>query len=260
MRFWDLPAEFQIFCAVTAAVLGAVFGSFLNCAAYRVARKESFVSGRSHCPSCGHELGAADLVPVVSWLALRGRCRYCKEKISPRYVIAELLFAAITVGCVLRFGLTVTALRNWLFLCCLFLLSLVDLEIREIPDGCLLAAVLIWLLAEPFLWKGWPDALGHVLAAAVYGGALLLISLGMARVRKKERMGGGDVKLLAVIGLYLGLLPTLFCVILSCVLGLLQSKLFARGRAIPFGPALAASAAVMLAAGEELAGWYLSLF
>ena len=250
---------YSIFLAVC---IGAVMGSFLNCAAWRIARKESFLKGRSRCPSCGHVLGPADLIPLVSWLALRGRCRHCGAKVSLRYFLTELLMAALTVACLLRFGLTVELLRAWGFLCCLFLLSLVDLEIREIPDGSLIAAAVIWLAALPFLWAGWADALLHLAAGLVYAGVLLGVSLLMDRILGKESLGGGDVKLLAVIGLYLGFLPTLFAVILACVLGLLQALISGkrRGTAFPFGPALSAGAALMLFFGSAMMDWYLGLF
>ena len=262
MRVLDLPPGLLVWCVIVCVMLGATFGSFLHCAAWRIARGERFVSGRSHCPSCGHPLGIPDLIPLLSWLFLRGRCRHCGAKIPARYFLAELFCAAMTVACLFRFGLTVLCLRNWCFLCCLFLLSLVDLEISEIPDGCHVAAVLIWLIAQPFLWNGWKDALLHVAAGLAFGALLLLVSLVMDRILKKESLGGGDVKLLAVIGLYLGFLPTLFALILSCFLGLGQAVLSGRthGKAFPFGPALSAAAAVMLFYGEALSGWYLGLF
>ncbi|MBE6996660.1 MAG: prepilin peptidase [Ruminococcaceae bacterium] len=262
MRVLDLPAGLLAWCIVFSALLGAAMGSFLHCAAWRIARGERFTSGRSRCPECSHPLGVVDLVPLLSWLWLRGRCRHCGAKIPVRYFLAELAFAALTVGCLLRFDISVLCLRNWGFLCCLFLLSLVDLEIREIPDGSLIAAAVIWLAALPFLWAGWADALLHLAAGLVYAGVLLGVSLLMDRILGKESLGGGDVKLLAVIGLYLGFLPTLFAVILACVLGLLQALISGkrRGTAFPFGPALSAGAALMLFFGSAMMDWYLGLF
>lgn len=253
-----------VYCCCVAAVLGAVMGSFLNCAAYRIAHGQSFLKGRSHCPDCGHVLGAPDLVPVFSWLFLRGKCRYCGKKVSVRYLLVELFFALVTVVCLLRFDLTVLCLRNYVFLCCLFCLSLVDLESYEIPDGCLLISLAAWLLALPFLWAGWKDALRHLLAALVFGGGLLLLSLIMDKVLKKDSLGGGDIKLYFVVGLYLGFAATLFSLLLACVLGLLFALLRKRfGKAIseqiPFGPSIAAAAAVMLLFGDPMVRWYLNL-
>ena len=262
MSLRDFNPGLTAYCLVVAACLGAAFGSFLHCAAWRIARHESFLKGRSRCPECGHTLDFIDLIPLLSWLFLRGRCRCCKAKIPVRYFLAELFFAALTCACLLRFGLSVEALRVWGFLCCLFLLSMVDLEIFEIPDGALIAAAVIWLVTLPFLWKGWPDALLHIAAGVAFAALLLLASVVMDRVLKKESLGGGDIKLLAVIGLYLGFLPTLFCVILACILGLLQAVVTGRtkGKQIPFGPALSAAAALMLFFGQRLADLYISLF
>jgi leader peptidase (prepilin peptidase)/N-methyltransferase len=262
MRLIDLPPGLLVWCVILCAFLGAALGSFLHCAAYRIARGESFTKGRSRCPQCGHTLGAIDLIPLLSWLALRGRCRHCGAKIPARYFLAELFFAALTAAALLRFGFTVLCLRNWLFLCCLFLLSLVDWERSEIPDGALIAAAAIWLLALPFLWSGWTDALLHLAAGIVYGAGILLLSLAMDRLLQKESLGGGDVKLLAVIGLYLGFLPTLFALILACLLGLAQALVTKKtgGKPFPFGPALSAAAALMLFFGRPLADWYLGLF
>lgn len=261
MSIW-MDRGFLIYCGVLAFALGAVFGSFLNCAAWRIAHGESFLRGRSHCTACGHALGARDLVPILSWLFQRGRCRYCGAKISVRYPLTELAFAVLTVLCLLRFDLTVLCLRNWIFLCCLFCLSLVDLECLTIPDGCLLTAVGAWVLALPFLKPGWAEILRHVLAGLAFGGGILLVSILMDKLLGKESLGGGDVKLFAVVGLYLGFVSTLFCVMLSCVFGLLFALLLNRGgkgRAIPFGPSISAAAAFMLLYGQGLVQWYLGL-
>ena len=252
-----------LYSCCVAAALGAVLGSFLNCAAWRIAHEEPFWKGRSRCPACGHTLGVPDLVPVFSWLFLRGKCRYCGEKISPRYPLTELFFAAATVACLLRFDLTVLGLRNWLFLCCLFCLSLVDLECYIIPDGCLLTAAGVWLAALPFLGMGWRQIAIHLGAAVGFGGGILLISLAMDALLHRESLGGGDVKLFAVVGLYLGPAAALFAMVLSCVLGLLfqgvRKAVGSGEKLIPFGPAIAAAAAVMLLWGDGLVSWYLGL-
>ena len=259
MSIWENQG-LLIYCGVLAAVLGAVFGSFLNCAAWRIAHGESFLRGHSRCPACGHALGARDLVPVFSWLFQRGRCRYCGEKISVRYPLTELAFALITLLCLLRFDLTVLCLRNWVFLCCLFCLSLVDLESFTIPDGCHLIAVGAWLTALPFLRPGLSEIGRSVLAALCFGGGLLLLSMLMDRLLKKESLGGGDIKLFAVVGLYLGMVGTLLTVLLSCVLGLLFAVVRgAKGRAFPFGPSISLAAALVLLYGQGAIHWYLSL-
>ena len=252
-----------LYSCVVAAILGAVFGSFLNCAAWRLAHKEPFWKGRSHCPACGHALGAPDLVPVLSWLFLRGKCRHCGAKISVRYPLTELFFAAVTVVCLLRFDLTPLCLRNWVFLCCLFCLSLVDLECYEIPDGCHIISAAAWVIALPFLGMSLREILIHVGAGVGFGGALLLISLAMDAILHKDSMGGGDIKLFAVMGLYLGPAASLFALVLACILGLLFQvirKAVGTGEEqIPFGPSIAAATAIMLLWGDAPVRWYLSL-
>ena len=266
MSIWD-SRVLLIYCCCVAAILGAVFGSFLNCAAWRIANGESVLKGRSHCTACGHALGALDLVPVFSWLLLRGKCRYCGTKIPARYPMTELLFALLTVLCLLRFDLTWLCLRNWIFLCCLFCLSLVDLENMIIPDRCLVIAVLAWVVFLPLAFPGWGAVLRSVLAAVVFSGCLLGLSLVMDRILGKDSLGGGDIKLFAVIGLYLGFAGTLFATVLACVLGLLfaavkrrQSPDTEESAPFPFGPAIALAGALVLLYGEPLIRWYLSLF
>ncbi len=262
MYIWE-DQGIMIYCCVCAAVIGAVFGSFLNCAAWRTVRGESFVKGRSRCPACGHELSAADLVPFFSWLFLRGRCRYCGEKISARYPLAELVFAVVSVLCVLTFGLTAVCLRNWVFFGCLFFLSLTDIDDRIIPDRSLLIAVAAWFAALPFTGSGPLTAGMNILAALVFGSALLLISLLMDRLLGRESLGGGDIKLIAVTGLYLGFTGTLFALILACVIGIIAA--FAihgakpGGKPFAFGPSIAAAAAGMLLFGQGLIQWYTGL-
>ncbi len=262
MSIW-MNRGLLLYCCAVAVMLGAVFGSFLNCAAWRIAHGESFLRGHSRCPSCGHALGVRDLVPVLSWVFQRGRCRYCGEKISVRYPLTEIAFALLTLLCLLRFDLSVLCLRNWIFLCCLFCLSLVDLESYTIPDGCLLIAAGAWLAALPFLKPAWGEILRAVLAGLAFGGGLLLLSLVMDKVLKRESLGGGDVKLFAVVGLYLGFVGTLFCMMLSCVLGLLFAAVRNRGgeqgKAIPFGPSISLAAALTLLYGEGAIQWYLGL-
>ena len=266
MSIWD-SRVILIYCCCVAAILGAVFGSFLNCAAWRIANGESVLKGRSHCTACGHVLGVLDLVPVLSWLLLKGKCRYCGTKIPARYPLTELLFALLTVLCLLRFDLTWLCLRNWIFLCCLFCLSLVDLENMIIPDRCLVIAVLAWVVFLPLAFPGWGAVLRSVLAAVVFGGCLLGLSLVMDRILGKDSLGGGDIKLFAVIGLYLGFAGTLFATVLACVLGLVFAAVKRRHspdteelEPFPFGPAIALAGALVLLYGEPLIRWYLSLF
>ena len=150
------------------------------------------------------------------------------------------------------------------FFACLFCLSLVDLESCIIPDGCLLTAALAWAVWLPFSGLSLTEIGLRVLAAVVYGGGLLLVSLAADKILGKESLGGGDIKLFAVVGLYLGLTASLFALLLSCVLGLVFAfgrKLLPHGQEehFPFGPSIAAASWLMLMYGQPLVAWYLGL-
>jgi len=261
MSIYDEPS-ILVFCVIVAAALGAVMGSFLNCAAWRIVHGESFLKGRSHCPSCGHTLGASELIPVISFLIQKGRCRKCGVKLSARYPVTELICAGLTVLCLIRFDLSVLGLRNYALICCLFLLTLTDIEDMTIPDGCHIAAVIAWIAAAPFIFPGWGEALMNVAAGAVYGGGLLVISLIMDKVLGRDSMGGGDIKLFAVAGLYLGFIGTLFALLIACAAGLIfravgRSK--DEEKEFPFGPWIALGTAAVLFFGEPLIAWYSGL-
>ena len=245
-----------------ALLFGAAMGSFLNCAAWRIANGESFLHGRSHCPACGHMLNALDLIPVFGWIILKGRCRYCGERVSIRYPLTELFFAFVTAACLFQRDFSILCLRDYIFLCCLFCLSLVDMEKYIIPDGCLIISVITWFLALPWVkdnlnYKIWI----YILTGVCLFMIMLILSLVMDFILKKESLGGGDIKLFGVVGLYLGPAGSMFAVFIACILGLCVAGLSRKGRGqpFPFGPAIAAGAAYMLLWGDWLSNWYLSL-
>jgi len=257
LRTVELPWIFY----VLLFVLGAVLGSFINCSAFRIVRGEDFVKGRSHCPSCGHELGTLDLIPVLSWLMLGGKCRYCGTKISPRYFLTETLCGV----CFVLVGLHYRTMDPYIIRDCALVvillgLSLVDLDIYEIPDGFQIAGIINWLIFLPFAEEGWLSALkSGLLGAVCIGGGILLISLIMDKVLGRESLGGGDVKLLFVVSLYLGLAGGLLNLIVSCIIGLLFVVILHKDR-IPFGPSISIATFITLLIGSGIVGWYLGLF
>jgi leader peptidase (prepilin peptidase)/N-methyltransferase len=243
-----------------AAVLGAVFGSFLNVVAYRLPRGESLSRPRSRCPSCLTQIRAYDNVPVLSWLALRGRCRTCRAPISARYPLVEAATGALCALVVLAKGPDEDALLGLALVLLLVPVTLIDLDHRIIPNrlmliGAILAPALVLLTA--------PDVLvEHLLAAVAAGGFFLVAVLAYPR-----GMGMGDVKLAFVLGLFLGrdVGPALFVALFAGTLvgaAVIARKGATEGRktAVPFGPFLALGALVALFAGDAMVEWYLSTF
>src|SRR5262245_6782685 len=247
--------------AILAIPAGMIIGSFATVVAYRVPRHQSFVGGRSACPHGGAMIAAYDNVPVVSWFLLRGRCRACGEHISARYPLTELGMAALFAATVLIVGTDdIGELALGLALCALLVtVTLTDLERRVIPNGVLLVgaviAVAIVAISDPgsFMERG--------IAALSAGGALFMVALAYPR-----GMGMGDVKLVAVMGLYLGtaVAPALLIGFFAgAMVGLGLMARYgsgARKRAIPFGPYLALGGIVGLWYGDAMVSWYLNTF
>lgn len=258
-----LPAYIQVYLYLLAAVLGAVLGSGLNCLSYRLAREQKW-SGkeRSVCVHCGHTLATKDLIPVLSFLLLKGKCRYCGKKLSKRYVLTELLLALVFVSLLWRFGLTLNAITPAVLCCCLFCLSLVDLDIQIIPDRFLVIPA-IARAAELLLVGGLKGLLTGIVPGLIFGGGLLVLSLIMDKVLKKDTMGGGDIKLLALLGMFFPIPQCLLLVLIACVAGIAMASILLKvdaETAFPFGPALAIAAWVTLLVGSPLINWYLGLF
>jgi leader peptidase (prepilin peptidase)/N-methyltransferase len=246
---------------VLSGVGGLALGSFATVVAHRVPRGESFVTGRSRCPSCGTTIAARDNIPVLSWLMLRGRCRECGARISSRYPLTELAMAVLLTATVFILGTDdwMELVLGLVFCALLVIVTLTDLERRVIPNAVLaggaIVAIAVAALGDP---SSLPD---RAIAAAAAGGFLLLVALLYPR-----GMGMGDVKLAAMMGLYLGreVAPAL-------LIGFAAGALFglaliashgssARKQAVPFGPFLAAGGVLALWLGNPLVDWYSSTF
>jgi leader peptidase (prepilin peptidase) / N-methyltransferase len=246
--------------AAIAFLGGLLAGSFVTVVAHRVPRGESIVGPRSRCPACGAQIAAHDNVPVLSWLALRGRARCCGAAISPRYPLTELALGALYAATVLVLwddpGEVALGL---VFVTVLAAVTLTDLERQIIPNRILLVAA---LLGAALAAATDPGSLPErALAAAAAGGLLFLAALAYPR-----GMGLGDVKLAATMGLFLGrnVAPAILVALLAgSLVGLAmiaREGAAARKRAIPFGPFLALGGVVGLLAGDQLVDWYLGTF
>ncbi|MBN1353249.1 MAG: prepilin peptidase [Candidatus Omnitrophica bacterium] len=244
-------------------ILGAVAGSFMNVCIYRLPKGESIITPRSHCPLCGTAIKWYDNVPVLSFLVLRGKCRACKKRISARYIIVETISGFISVFLFIRFGLTPDFFIFWYLSCMLIICSFIDLEIREIPDAITLSGMPIGLflaaLYPPLLDK--TDHLGSFLDSFIGiiagGGSIYLMGFLGEFIFKREAMGGGDVKLLAMIGAFIGWKLVILAFFLAPIFGSIAGIVLKIRRGediIPYGPHLSLAALVAVFWGREIVG------
>jgi leader peptidase (prepilin peptidase)/N-methyltransferase len=246
-----------------AAVLGLIAGSYLNVVVYRLPRGISTVLPRSACPACGAPIRARDNLPLLSFALLGGRCRACAAPIPWRYPLVEAMTALLFAACRERFGVSLAALAAALFGCLMIALALIDLEHLTLPDRLTLPGIAAGLALQPWLpWGGlWSALAGALLGAA----ALLAIRAAWLLLRREEGMGLGDVKMLALIGAFLGWQGTLVALFCASFAGALTGlALIWRGGAgltskLPFGSFLALGGITALFAGREIAGWYAGL-
>jgi len=244
-----------------AAVLGLVFGSFLNVCIVRwgAEPKESVVRPPSRCPRCGAGLRSYDNIPVISWLLLRGKCRQCGLPISVMYPLVEVATALIWGLMVWRYGLTLEAIRGAMFFTILLGIAITDLRAYIIPDELSIGGLVLGLVLAAV--GGIPMLVNALIGAAV-GFALLWLIGWLGEIAfKKEAMGGGDVKMMAMVGAFVGWKGTLISIFLGAVLGTLifvPITMVKRDKLIPFGIFLALGAAAAWLTGDELIAWYRS--
>ena len=318
----------MLYILILAFLFGTVFGSYIDCVAWRLVHHERVARGRSHCDVCGHALGAGDLIPIISYLRSGGHCRYCGAKFSAESTWVELVLGLGFAAIVYKFDLSFVALRYLGLLVLLMGLSLVDQKTLLIPDRFHVAGILWWLLTLPLIActqgrgltealsitgarlplanaPGLQDGLGRIMlataepitgndladAAALMGGTgagavfttdipftqwlctdlkwglvsafgvgllMLLISLAFDKLTGKESLGGGDIKLLFMTGLYMRPGVTLFNLMLSCFVGLFIAFGLKKDK-IPFGPSISIAVFLSVLFGREFVAWYTGL-
>ena len=271
---------------ITVAIflLGLVIGSFLNVCILRIPLEESVVLPSSHCPACNTLIKPYDNIPVLSWLLLRGRCRKCKARISPLYPIVELLTGLLFLACYLYFGSTPETAKWSAFAALLVVLTITDIRERILPDkvnfvgfGLGLVFSLFtapvdgtaeWLSRRLFDFPPPQAALSlgdALLGAAAASGLLWLVAEGYFRLRGREGMGLGDVKMMAMAGAFLGVQRALFTIMVGALLGsLIGAAVITIGRKgsdfeLPFGTFLGAAALLVVFFGSPALAWYRSL-
>lgn len=257
----------DIAVGVTIFVFGTIIGSFLNVCILRLPASRSVVSGASACPSCGTRLTPVDLVPLVSYLALGGKCRRCKACISPIYPAVEALTGAMYLLLYLRFGFIWQLLVYMALVSLLIVISAIDLKTMEIPNGLIIAGFIVGAiqLAATALTGIFGNWFSYMIGLFAGGLPLLLIALIAGFLLKKEAMGGGDVKLMAFCGFIIGWKLVIPAYLIGIVLGAAISVLLLalgrkkRGDEIPFGPFLSLGVVLSVFFGDALFDWYLGL-
>lgn len=248
------------------ALLGAfglAVGSFLNVCIHRIPRGESIAWPGSRCPSCGAAIRWFDNIPVLSYVALGGRCRRCRAPIAVKYPLVELAAMLLFLAHAWVIGWQPLLVVRLAFSGALIVLFVIDLEHQMLPNRITLPGIAIGFAASLWLWPGWRDSLLGILLGA---GILWGIAEAYFRVRREEGLGMGDVKMLAMIGAFLGWQQVLVTLVLSSVAGsLVGVALIVAGRgtmkyALPFGTFLALAAAAASLVGPEIVAWYVSLY
>lgn len=233
-----------------AFIFGAVVGSFLNVCIFRLPAKTSIIKPLSQCPHCHHPIRFYDNIPLISYIVLKGKCRDCGEKISWRYPLVELITATLSLLLFLQFGPTLISLIFFIFTAVLIVITFIDLDHQIIPDVLTLPGIPVFFLLAIFVVKiPWLEALIGLL---IGGGVLFAIAFVYELLTKREGMGGGDIKLLAMIGGFLGWKSLIFILLFSSFSGAIVGiaamiiKKQDMKYAVPFGPFLSAAAVAYL--------------
>jgi leader peptidase (prepilin peptidase) / N-methyltransferase len=248
---------------IAVFIFGTIIGSFLNVCIVRLPANTSIVFPASHCPNCGAGIRGYDNIPLVSYILLGGRCRACKNPIALRYFIVELLMGVLSAVLFVHFGLSLVFVLCFVFTAALVVITFIDLQHQIIPDRISLPGIpLAFLCSFVLPWNSWLDSLLGILAG---GGILYAFALGYYLLTRKEGMGGGDIKMLAMIGAFLGWKGALATLMLAAVAGSIIGVILMalKGKdfkyAVPFGPFLALGAFCTLLYGDSLISWYLSI-
>jgi len=241
---------------------GTIVGSFLNVCIHRIPQEESIVTPSSHCPSCKTPIRFYDNIPLVSFICLRGRCRACQAPISWRYPLVEFLMGLFSLVLLLRYGISLFYVIYFALFAALTLVSFIDLTHRIIPDVISLPGIIIGVLIS--LFHPQLSITNSLIGVLVGGGSLYVVASVYHLVTKREGMGGGDIKLLAMIGAFIGWKGVLFTILCSSFIGsvvgvtlmLISSEADSK-YAVPFGPFLSLGAVIYVVWGEFLITWYM---
>jgi len=242
-------------------ILGLIVGSFSNVCIYRIPRNESIIYPASHCPKCRNKIQPFDNIPLLSYILLKGRCRNCNSKISFQYPIVELLTGLIYLIIYLVYGISVQTLIYIILSSALVIIAFIDLNQQIVPDVISLPGIVIGFILSFFV--PYISFINSALGVVIGGGIILVIGLAGSVIFKKEAMGGGDVKLAAMIGAFLGWRYIIISLFLGFFLGalvgiiLILSKIKSREDTVPFGPFIVLGSFITLLWGEKIISCYI---
>lgn len=253
----------ELFIRLSFFVYGLCAGSFLNVCIYRIPQSKSLIKPGSFCPQCKTPIRFYDNIPLVSYIILGGKCRKCKTHISIRYPLIEMANGLLWMFCYMKFNMSAPSFIYPLFLSTLLTITFIDIDHRIIPDKISLPGIPVFFICALFIPEiGYKNSLFGILLG---GGSLLLVAEGYSLITKQEGMGGGDIKLLAMIGAMIGWKGVFFTIFAASATGtvigiavMLATKNNMK-LAVPFGPFLAFGAAAYVFFGEELINWYFSI-
>lgn len=267
MSHYPLP---PLSASLIVFTFGAIVGSFLNVCIVRIPKGESIIRPSSHCPACKTPISFSDNLPLISYLLLKGCCRSCGERISPRYFVVELLMGSLALALYHEFGIGLAFFLGFIFVAALIIISFIDLDVRIVPDIISLPGIAVGLLFSVIGRYIIDDPLGLIpspasaLIGVVVGGGFLLALAWLYEIfTGVEGMGGGDIKLLAMIGAFLGWpsipVTLFFASLVGSVVGLTCMALTGAGRrlALPFAPFLSSGALLFIFFGQHLIQFYL---
>lgn len=246
----------EILLYIIIFLFGIIIGSFVNVLIYRLPKNENIVVVNSHCMSCGHQLKWYDLVPLFSWIFLRGKCRYCKEKISVQYPLIETVNGFGYVLIFLVCGLNLSSILYSICFSMLVAISVIDWRTYEIPVGLNITILTLGIIQCILDYRNWSS---YLIGMVCVSGFLFLLFI----ITSGRGIGGGDIKLMFAAGLLLGWKNIILALMLGCIIGsiihIILMKVSNKGRMLAFGPYLSAGILLAMLFGDQLISWYLNL-
>ncbi|MGL5507693.1 MAG: prepilin peptidase [Paraclostridium sp.] len=257
----------DIYFTIVSFIMGTIFGSFYNVCIYRIPEKQSVANPPSHCYNCQTRLKPLDLIPILSWLSLKGKCRYCEVKVSSRYAKVELITGILFALTYINFGFEFKTIYYMILISLLIIITFIDIDHYIIPDEIIILGSIIALIVN---LTGYEVSFIDGIKGAIFaGGGVLLVTLLIEYIVKKEVMGGGDIKLYAMLGLFLGTKIALLTVLLSIYVGgiygvifIINNKIKKRefNSMIPFGPFISIAALIAMLYGNSIIDFYINSF